>query len=421
MNRVYLMEHSFLEQLREDRKELLSVARSFKTAEEMRSARAELMASLPHLNITPANAEAAAKSYQVDENGVAHIPIIGELTPAAEKDACGAYTAQALTEYGFIIAATEAAGRDKAVSSIQYHVNSPGGYVDGVAQAGNAIRMVGKPTVALVGDMAASAAYWLASQADKITASSIASRVGSIGVAAEELDNTEMLKGMGIQRRVYHSTDAPDKRPDTSTKEGQAKVVAMLDDLHSVFVKTVAEGRGVSVEDINQNYGRGGVLIAEKAMKAGMIDEIMTYNRDNAIGVADHQTAARAEKHEEGVMDFNISTLEKEHPDVFAEAVQIGIKQERERITELQSYTDADPENTKLAEVVNAAIADGQNATQITAKLQVAIRDGKQAGENPPHIDTSANLDPLSDEDLEAAKLAGMTAEEYRQYSKMEV
>ncbi|MFW5955727.1 MAG: S49 family peptidase, partial [Rhodothermales bacterium] len=270
------MEQSFLQQLLSDRRELLDLARSIRSAEQMREMRREFMESLPEINVTPRTEEEIRASYLVDSEGTAHIPITGELTSRAETDICGAYTAEALTEYGYIEMASLAADEDDRVERIVYHIDSPGGYADGVMDAANAMRAVSKPTEARVGAMAASAAYWLASQTDRITANSVASRVGSIGVAVEEYDMTQALENAGITRRVYTSTDAPDKRPDTRTEEGQAKIVAQLDDLHRVFARSVAEGRGTTEDEVNQNYGRGSILIAERALAAGMIDEIKT-------------------------------------------------------------------------------------------------------------------------------------------------
>lgn len=205
---------------------------------------------------------------------MAHIPIVGELTPHAETDICGAYSAEALTEYGFITAATMDADKNRDVESIQYDINSPGGYVDGLMSAVNAIRSAEKETLAFVDGMAASAAYWLASQTDKIVAASPASRVGSIGVAVEIYDVTRALEMEGIDKIILTSTDAPLKRPDVKTEEGQGLIVDSLDDTHKVFVTYVAEGRGISPDEVTEKYGHGGMLIAENALTAGMIDSI---------------------------------------------------------------------------------------------------------------------------------------------------
>lgn len=131
-------------------------------------------------------------------------------------------------------------------------------------------------------------------------------------------------------------------------------------------------------------------------------------------GVAGADTAAKAEKIKEGVMDIN--TLKMEHPDVFAQAVEIGAKQERDRVTELRTYVDADPANGKVAAVVNEAISSGNTAAQIMARLQVAIRDGgREAGENPGIVATAVDpMQGLDDIDRQAMAAFGLSAEDVR-------
>lgn len=424
-NAIYAMDEHFLAQLLDDRRELYAVARSLGSADEMREARADLMESLDAIFVAPGPGQ--TPDYDVID-GVARIPIVGELTPKAETDICGGYTANALTEYGYIVAATAEADQDEDVERIEYMIDSPGGYFAGLMDAVAAMREVSKPTTAIVGSMAASAAYWLASQADEIVASSIGSRVGSIGVALEEYDTTQALENAGITRRVYTSTDAPDKRPNTQTEEGQSKVIESLDDIHRVFVRTVAEGRGTDVEDVNTNYGRGSVLIAENALEVGMIDRIVMMEprklrTESTLVVDEEQPAAKAEKHKEGV-PMNLETLKNEHPAVFAEAVKAGhtegVESERARVAELRSYIEADPENSRVREVVENAVAEGKAVSDINAKLQVAIRDGgKLDGENPPAVATAGDeMEGLDAEDIEAIRLMGISAAEYKKLNK---
>ena len=424
MDKIYLMDRGFLSQLIDDRKELMATIKGM-SAEQMRESRLELMESIPVVNVAPKTKEEAADTYTVNADGVATIPIIGELTPHASTDACGAYTAEALTEYGFIIAATEAAGLDESVKSIDYYIDSPGGYHAGLMPAVNALRLVDKPTRAIVGDRAASAAYWLASQTDEIIALNESVRVGSIGVAVEEYDNTKALEAAGITRRVYASTDAPLKRPDTTTEEGQAVIQDSLDDLHSIFAKQVAEGRGVSLDDVSNDFGKGGMLIAEHALRVGMIDRIETVfarNKSetitNVIGVEDNTAATAEEIKREVKMDLDLNMLKTEHSALFAEAVKIGVDQEGLRRDSLDEQLEADPGNTKLAEVISEAKASGKSVADIQTKLSVAVRDGKFAGENAVEIETAETQDALSADDLAAMKAVGMSEEDYRKFSK---
>lgn len=409
---IYAMERGFIDQLIEDRHQLWAVARSLGSAEAMRMAREELLSSLPVINITPKNDEELRQSYSVDDQGVAHIPIVGELTPHAKTDACGAYTAEALTEYGFIIAAVQAADADEYVESILFEINSPGGYVEGAFETADAIRAISKPTTSCV-TKAASAAYLLASQTDSIKTLTLASQVGSVGVAAEERDETKALESKGITRRIYTSTEAPDKRPDTATEEGQRKIIAHLDEVHDVFVRYIAEGRKTSAAEVNQNFGRGGVLLSEKALAAGMIDEIQSVKKRELSGVASGLAgmtgdipAAEAEN-EEGDMDSQ--SLKKEYPEVFAAiekgGIETGVEKERARRNAINDIAKADPENEKLAALCSEAIENGIDPDEkaFSTRVSVAVRDGKgMAGENAPDFETSS---PEDSED-------GLTADE---------
>jgi ClpP class serine protease len=395
------MERGFLTRLLSDRRELLAISRTLGTAEAMRAAREDLISSAA-IYVTPQTPEQTAASYIVDADGVAHIPIKGELTPQAKTDACGAYTAQALTEYGFISAASAAADSDPKVKSIVYDVDSPGGYVDGVDMAAQAMASVKKPTESRVWGFAASAAYWLASQTDRIVAMTPAAQFGSIGVALEEFDKDEALAREGIAHRVYSSTDAPDKRPDTKTPEGRAKIVAYLDSVHSVFAARVAEGRKVTAEKVAKDFGRGGLLIAADARKAGMIDEIVgTSISRHSAGVASSAAAQAAIPNEEVRMDLN--TLKAEHPDVYAQAVKVGVDQERSRADGLRKWLVASPGNTALATIVNEALAAGKAESDVLPSLITAAQS-KPVADTPPPVPTAtakngANAEGEADDD----------------------
>jgi len=337
--------------------------------------------------------------YTVDEYGVAHIPIVGFLTHAASP--CAALFGDAETEYGFIEQAIAEASADPNVKSIEFYVDSPGGYVDGVDQAAMAIADSGKPTVAKVHNMAASAAYWLASQADRIVASSPADVVGSIGVAVDLVDFTERDANDGIKHLTFTSTDAPDKRLDLLTDEGASKLVSELDDLHEVFAKRVANGRGVTVERVNKDFGRGGVVIADKALKVGMIDRVIDIAKpqktDSAVvdgGEAYKPASAAGETMEVAGMDLN--QLKTEHHDLYAQVFdsgrEAGQKAEHARVTALQETAAADPDNEKLAELCAEAVSNGKTLAEIQPQVNVAIRDFKRdKDENPPTVATQQN------------------------------
>lgn len=88
------------------------------------------------------------------------------------------------------------------VKVVVLKVNSPGGTVTGVEEAGNMIASLGKPTVAFSDSVMASAAYWLGSQADRVVVTP-SSDIGSIGVYSVYYDFREALESEGIKAKVF--------------------------------------------------------------------------------------------------------------------------------------------------------------------------------------------------------------------------
>jgi ClpP class serine protease len=430
--KIYAMETGFLSRLLSDRKELLAIARTLGTADAMREARNDLMASA-RVHVAPKNGEPL--NLFIDSEGIAHIPIIGELTPSAQTDACGAYTAEALTEYGFIFSALAQANSMDKVTGIALDIDSPGGYVAGVDAVAQAIAESPKPVHAYVGDMATSAAYWLASQADTITAMSPVSRIGSIGVAVEEYDYDGAYEREGIAHRVYTSTDAPDKRPDTKTPEGRAKVIADLDSIHAVFVRRVAEGRGVSTAKVSKDFGRGGVMTAEAAMAAGMIDAVHGSHLSRKIesaGVASSASATPAAASQTKDTRMDINQLKAEHPDLVAQIAawneEIGVNKERTRREALVAFQGINADGDRA---VQEAVASGKSAIDAMPHIQAAIEKGRSKaadGDNPPVVgtkpaETGSGVSPvaLTDEEKQLCKALNISEAEYLASNPKEV
>ncbi|HEU5076029.1 MAG TPA: S49 family peptidase, partial [Polyangiaceae bacterium] len=111
-----------------------------------------------------------------------------------------------------------------------------------------------------------SAAYALAAATGNIEATHAAATFGSVGV----------VTSMFVDSRIVHlsSTDAPKKRPDPKTPEGQADIREHLDAVHDLFADAIASGRKTTKANVNQNFGRGAVVLAAEAKKRGMIDSI---------------------------------------------------------------------------------------------------------------------------------------------------
>jgi ClpP class serine protease len=409
-----LAEAQFVHQLRADRKELLELSKELGGLAERRKARAEFFAELAasgSIFLAPTTGQDPKTLYTVDASGVAHIQIKGELTPVAQQDVCGGYTAQALTEYGYIMAATMAAQDDPTVSSIDYHVDSPGGYVSGVDECAQCMAACTVPTR---------------------VASSPASRVGSIGVLAEEYNQDRALADMGIDHNVYTSTDAPLKHADTSTPEGKAQIVAELDQLHTVFVSRVADGRGVPIGKVSADFGQGALVIAADALKAGMIDQIqgMNIGRKPMNMEKKGGVAALAERpiKTKGSVKMTLEQLKADHPEAYQSAMavgmELGVKAERTRVEELAAWEDVSP---ACAAIVADAKATGKSYSQVASQLSAAAAKGPKAAanDNPPKVSAfeapKASTEDAGDPASEAAFLAmaaknGYTPEQAKKY-----
>jgi signal peptide peptidase SppA len=188
---------------------------------------------------------------------------------------------------------------DPKVSSIVLHIDSPGGNTDGIAELADDVyqaRGGDKPIVAVADAMAASAAYWIATQAAEFVASPSAN-VGSIGVIMMHVDRSERLAKDGIKQTAIHAgryktAGAPF---EPLTDETRAVLQARVDDMYGLFVEAVARGRGVDEETVRAGFGEGQVLLARRAMAEGMIDGVETLRSVlSRLAVAAPPSAPRA-------------------------------------------------------------------------------------------------------------------------------
>lgn len=194
-------------------------------------------------------------------NGVAVIPVAGPIFRYANifTEISGATSIEMLA-LDFQVALD-----DPSVESIVLNIDSPGGMASGVAEFADMVRAADKPVTAYIGSLGASAAYWIAAAADTIVVNK-AAEVGSVGVVMG------MRVNIDKNVREFVSSQSPQKRPDPETDTGRRELQARVDALAQVFVDSVAQYRGVSVETVLNDFGRGGVKLGEAAVGAGMAD-----------------------------------------------------------------------------------------------------------------------------------------------------
>ena len=187
------------------------------------------------------------------------------------------------TTYAGLVETFNELARNPDVTGVVIEGDSPGGLVTGLDAAGQAIAACAKlkPVHALVNPLAASAAYWLISQARDITMTP-GSVVGSVGIALNA--STPVQPGSnGEQAYLLTSSNARAKRPDPATDEGRAELQRSLDEAEARFHAAVSAGRNIPIADLTTRLSvtddprDGGATFAPgDAIARGLADQAET-------------------------------------------------------------------------------------------------------------------------------------------------
>lgn len=170
---------------------------------------------------------------------------------------------------------------DPGVARIVLDVDSPGGGVEGVDELSRMIYEARdrKPITAVANATMASAAYWIASAAHEVVAMP-SGLVGSIGVYTTHTERSVADEKAGIRRTVVkagrHKAAASPFEP--LSDEDREALQAEVDEVYGMFVEAVARNRGVSASTVRNGYGEGRALRAKKALDAGLVDRIATFD-----------------------------------------------------------------------------------------------------------------------------------------------
>lgn len=207
-------------------------------------------------------------------DGVAIVPVMGPLFRYANifTELSGATSVEMMARD------FTAALDDRSVKAVLLNVDSPGGEVNGIAEMASMIvdARGRKPIAAYIGHAGASGAYWIATAADQVFAAPTA-LVGSVGAVMTIRDTRKIDEARGIRTIEIVSSQSPDKRTDPDSEPGRAKLQAIVDRLGEEFVAAVARQRGLSVETVLADFGKGGVLVGADAVRAGMVDGISSF------------------------------------------------------------------------------------------------------------------------------------------------
>lgn len=193
-----------------------------------------------------------------------------------------------------VIEGLDAAFEAEGVRGVVLDINSPGGSPVQAGRINDEIRRLRAlhpdiPVYAVLGDIAASGAYYVAVGADRIYVDK-ASMVGSIGVLMNGFGFTGTMEKLGVERRLYtsgaHKAFLDPFSPQNP--DNVAHIEGMLRQIHQQFIDEVKEGRGERLSQDPKIFS-GLVWTGAESIDLGLADEFgsVHYVARDVIGAED--------------------------------------------------------------------------------------------------------------------------------------
>ena len=169
---------------------------------------------------------------------------------------------------------------DKKSPAVALIINSPGGSPTQSSLIAERIisksKEKNKKVLAFVEDVAASGGYWLACAADEIFIDQN-SIIGSIGVISPSFGFVELIKKIGVERRVYTSGKSKSfLDPFKAEKEEDINRLKIIQEqIHENFISYVKKRRGLKIKTNQENEIFSGLFwVGQKAIDLGLADEV---------------------------------------------------------------------------------------------------------------------------------------------------
>ncbi|MFW1816818.1 signal peptide peptidase SppA [Acinetobacter guillouiae] len=191
----------------------------------------------------------------------------------------------------------------KSAQAVVLNVNSPGGspvQSDDIWQEIQYLKKQNpeKKVYAVIGDMGASGAYYIASAADEIWVNP-SSLVGSIGVIMPNYGVNGLAQKLGVEDRTMTSGSNKDILSMTKpiNPEQRAHIQALLDNVHDHFIDAVKKGRGEKLKSKDPAIFSGLFWTGDQAIKLGIADKagnIETLKRELKVKKTVNYTVERS-------------------------------------------------------------------------------------------------------------------------------
>ena len=339
------------------------------------------------------------KPYDV-QDGVAVVPLEGVLAKRMSlfSSISGGQSYQSFQQQ------LQQAVDDPEVKAIILSIDSPGGTVDGVQAAADALYAARdvKPVCAYVDGQMCSAAYLIGSAASQAYIGSDFDVVGSIGVVIQHIDTSaaEYMRGVKITDITAGKYKRISSQHAPLTPEGRGAIQDQLDHMYSMFVDAVARNRGVDVETVLSKMADGRVFTGQKAIDAGLVDGKMTFPQLMQKMQAQPGAAGAPNSTQKGAIKMAAETQETTYTAAQLKAaedaaLQVGIATGNE-----QGRAEGAKAERERIQAVEAALLPGHE--KLIAELKF---DGKTSGPE------AAQKVVEAEKALQAEKLTQMRSE----------
>ncbi|WP_225334025.1 signal peptide peptidase SppA [Halomicrobium urmianum] len=205
-------------------------------------------------------------------HNVAEVAVEGPIS----RDGGGGLTSPPMgAEADDVVEQIEQADADGGSEALLLKLNTPGGEIVPSEDIRIAAERFDGPTVAYATDVCASGGYDIAAGCDELWARE-GTLVGSIGVIGSRVNAADLADRLGLSYEQFTAGEYKDAGTPLQEldPDERAYLQGLVDDYYEQFVETVAEGRDLSPEAIEDTEAR--VYLGEEAHEIGLVDEIGT-------------------------------------------------------------------------------------------------------------------------------------------------
>ncbi len=220
------------------------------------------------------------------------------------------------------------------IKAVVLRVDSGGGVATAGEEMAAYVRDFSKPVVVSSASINCSAAYEISSQADYIFVNETTA-IGAIGTIMQVSDLSGLMDMLGISVDNIASAQSKDSSYGTRplTDEERAYYQELVDTINATFVRNVADGRGMTVEDVSA-LATGMQFAGTTAVENGLADEVGIY--DDALDKAAELGGIDYDAYE-GAPSYDVVRLTSSSADLGALMDLFGSSESSQAVEELLS------------------------------------------------------------------------------------